>query len=88
MECLDVIEVKDAQIENQKLQIDALHEIVTLTEEENRSLIKVRDVLIKQYYISEKDARKRARGRWWNGLAVGASGGGAVVLAGFLILTQ
>ena len=79
-QCLTLAELQKRRIDNQKAEIVTYSNIVSIKDLEINGLRAAKNILIKQYYQSEKE-KKRARIRaWFNGLWQGIGIGASLVI--------
>lgn len=84
LECLDVLDIKDRQLENKKAEIVAISGIVQNKDLEIESLRNTRDILVQQYYQS----RKTTKIKWWDGFLKGTVFGITFTGTGLILLAR
>ena len=80
------MDIRDRQIANRKAEIVTYNQIVAVKDLEIGGLRNAKDILVRQYYESEKVLKKAKRKAWFNGLWEGVLIGGGAAAALLIVL--
>lgn len=77
-----MLDIKDRQLDNQKAQVLTYANIVANKDLEINGLRSTKNLLIKQFYQSEKEFKRDKRKAWWRGVKQGFIIGAALGVSG------
>lgn len=84
-ECADKAMLDERIKENLKVQVENVRGIVLIKDLEINALRNAKDILVRQYYQSEKEKKRAVTKAWWKGFKVGTASGAAVFLGAILL---